>query len=661
MISPHETPDSRDHAQEPARLPLAWWDWDLSSDRLAVLSGQSCVLGFSASEFPPTGADWERSVHPEDIQRTRAALEACVKGTSADWFCEHRLLGADGGWHWVLNTGRITERDRSGAPARMLGVTLDIAERRRNEEIVSRDAQMLATVRQSIVCTDLQGTVLYWSDGATELYGWTAAEMLGKPFFSRMPTEEMREQARLRMNTAATRGEFRHEREDFRKDGTRIFVESRVFPLRNATGAVIGVIGTAHDITARRQAELDRLRLERQLLQAQKLETIGTLAGGVAHEFNNILSAIIGNIELAMLEDPGDQVYREYHRNVLVSSWRARDLVKRILSFSRGHEPERRPVQLRQVASEAFSLIRVTLPATVELRLNPGPPVPDILGDANELQQVLMNLAANASYAMRDSRGLISFTIRAVDFGAPHECAHGTLPAGSYLALDVADTGQGIDTQNLAKIFDPFFTTKPVGAGSGLGLAIAQSIMVGHGGGIDVASSPGAGTTFTLLFPVDARSAAAGAPESGRAPPQELARGQGERVVLIDDEESIGLVVEKVLRQLGYSVRRFSAADEFYAEFRSAPFPVELVLTDQTMPRMTGLQLARRLRADGHTFPIAIASGHSPDLTREALNSVSRLAFIEKPFDVSRLAAAVQRLLRPATAADPGRPVPGAA
>ena len=484
---------------------MIWWDWELASDRVTVHGSSSGGPGPAWPEFQAAGADWERLVHSEDVPKTRAALRACLEGSVDEWFCEHRLRQPDGGWHWILNTGRVSERDAAGRPARMLGVSMDMAEHFRQQEVLSRDAQVLATVKQSIVCTDLEGTVIYWSDGATALYGWTAAEMQGRPFYSRMPTEEMREHARMRMHTAATQGEFRHEREDFRKDGTRIFVDSHVFPLRDANGTVIGVIGTARDITARRMAELDRLQLERQLHQAHKMETIGTLAGGVAHEFNNILSAIIGNIELAMLENPNDQTYKEYHRNVLISSWRARDLVTRILSFSRIHEPERRPVRMGQFVADAANLIRATLPATIELDIEGAGAATEIMADANQLQQVLMNLATNAAYAMRERRGTLTISTRPADFAAPRECAQIVLPAGSYLALEVADTGSGIEAEHLSKIFDPFFTTKPVGEGSGLGLSIVHNIVAGHGGGIEVASAPGLGTTFTLYFPIAAR------------------------------------------------------------------------------------------------------------------------------------------------------------
>jgi signal transduction histidine kinase len=471
--------------------------------------------------------------------------------------------------------------------------------------------------------------------------------MLGRAFWERMPTEDMRAHARLRMRTAANHGEFRHEREDFRKDGSRIFVESRVFAFRDAAGNVIGVIGTAHDITARRQAELDRLQLERQLLEAQKRETIGTLAGGVAHEFNNLLAAIIGNTQLALLANPDDRTAKEFHEGVLRSSWRARDLVKRLLSFSRSHEPERRPIQPAQVLAEAASLIRASLPATVELAVDPAPAAPEILADANQLQQVLLNLAANAGYAMRERGGRLTMRTRLADFAVAHPCSEVTLPPGHYLALEVADTGQGIEPRNLPKIFDPFFTTKPVGEGSGLGLSIVRGIVAGHGGGVEVASSWGAGTTFTLYLPLAAGRFQAGAESAALPGPLALARGKGERIVVIDDEEGVAEIVERALDRLGYAVRRFAAADEFRSRFAAAPFPVDLLLTDQTMPRLTGLQLAQGLRAEGRRFPIVILSGHSPDLTRDALRALEPARLLDKPFDLTRLAAVVQQLLRP--------------
>jgi PAS domain S-box-containing protein len=624
-----------------------WWEWDLASDQLTVLEEPSATPAELANALPGTGAAWEAAIHPDDLPRVRAARKGGLAGPDGRWCCEHRVQGQDGGWHWVLTAGRVDRRDGDGRPTHLLGVTVGLADRLRKEEIRNRDAQMLASVKQSIVCTDLEGIVTYWSCGATELYGWTAQEMLGRAFWERMPTEDMRAHARLRMHTAATRGEFRHERADFRKDGSPIFVDSHVFPFRDPAGNVIGVIGTAHDITARRQAELDRLQLERQLLQAQKLETVGTLAGGVAHEFNNLLATIIGNTQLAMLANPEDRTAKEFHESILQSSWRARDLVKGLLSYSRSHEPERRPVRPAQVLAEAARLIRMTLPATVELEVDPAPGAPEIQADANQLQQVLLNLAANAGYAMGEQGGRLTLRARPAQFAGPHPCSEATLPAGIYLALEVADTGQGIEAHHLPRIFDPFFTTKPVGEGSGLGLSIVRSIVAGHGGGVEVSSARGVGTTFKLYLPV---AAAKILPEPKPAdPPGPLApaRSPGERVVVIDDEATIAEVLAQALDQLGYAVQRFGSADEFYARFSAEPFPVDLLLTDQTMPRLTGIQLAQRLRAEGRSFPIVILSGHSKELTPDALRALGPVSTLDKPFDLARLTAVVQRLLHP--------------
>jgi nitrogen-specific signal transduction histidine kinase/CheY-like chemotaxis protein len=402
-----------------------------------------------------------------------------------------------------------------------------------------------------------------------------------------------------------------------------------------------------HDITARRQAELDRIQLERQLLHSQKMETIGTLAAGVAHEFNNILATIIGNTEMALLLHPEDQSHRECHDAVLQSSGRARDLVQRILALSRRSEPERRPVQLARIVAEASSLIRATLPSTVELVTECSAGAPDALADLNELHQVLLNLAANAAYAMREKGGRLTLRTFFAEFADSHPCALTTLPAGAYVALEVADTGRGIEARHLPKIFDPFYTTKPVGEGSGLGLAIVQNIVARHGGAIEVASTPGAGAVFTLYFPVATGGIPARVRTDAAPRPLGLARGQGERVAVIDDEEPIAIVIEAALRQLNYAPRRFSSADEFYAEFVAGRFAADLVVTDQTMPRLTGLQLARKLRAEGHAIPLVIMSGYNPQSAPESAVEGGRVAHLEKPFDLNQLAATVQYLLRP--------------
>lgn len=641
MTSPSSTQAPRPaEGVAASRSALVWWEWDLQMNTVVATGSSAGTLGFPPCELPVAGKGWEAYTHPDDLPRLRESLQAFFDGSTDDWRCELRLLESGGGWHWVLNTGKAIERNAAGQPTRMLGVTLDVMANHVQQDVILRNAQMLANVRQSMVCTDLNGIVTFWSEGARELYGWTAAEMLGRPFYERMPTEEMRARARVRMTTAAAKGEYREEREDFRKDGSRIYVDSRVFALRNAAGDVVGVIGTAHDITARRQAEHNRLQLERQLLHVQRMDTIGTLSGGIAHEFNNILAAIMGNIELCILMDPKPKE-REHLEWALQSTRQGRDLVKRILSFGSSRLSERSPVDLGKLLAEAAPLIRATLPTSVELVFEAAPGCPAASMDSNQVHEILMNLAANASYAMQEKGGRMTFRVRSVEFAESHGCVLGTIAPGRYLALEVADTGEGIQGAHLGRIFDPFFSTKPVGEGRGLGLAIVNRIVADHEGGIDVASVPGSWTRFTLYFPSAPQEAVARAP----AAPPTLARGRGEQVVVIDDEANVAKVVETAFKRMGYQVRRFCGADEFYAEFHSKPFHVDLVFTDQTMPRMTGLCLSHRLRAEGHTFPIAIASGHSPDLTEEALAKIKPYIRLEKPFDIHSLSEAVHRLL----------------
>jgi CheY-like chemotaxis protein len=319
--------------------------------------------------------------------------------------------------------------------------------------------------------------------------------------------------------------------------------------------------------------------------------------------------------------------------------------VKRILTFSRRQEPARRPAQLAHIVGETARLIRATLPATVELDADSTPVGPEILVDAHQLEQVLMNLAANAAYAMREKGGRLTIRTRLAEIAAPHVCALVTLPPGPYLAWEVDDTGPGIPPSLLTKIFDPFFTTKPVGDGSGLGLAIAHNIISGHGGGIEVTSSPSGGARFTVYLPLlkpDAVMADLGSQLQTIPAPS---RGQGEIIAVIDDEAEVRAMIVSALLQLGYFPRPFAAADQFLAEFTTAPFAVDLVLTDQTMPRLTGLQLAQRLREDGQVFPVVVASGHSPNLAPGVIEALGHTALLEKPFTLAQLAATARRML----------------
>ena len=422
-------------------------------------------------------------------------------------------------------------------------------------------------------------------------------------------------------------------------------MESRVFALRDVAGKVVGVIGTAYDITARKKAEQERLQLERQLLQTQKQETIGTLAGGVAHEFNNLLASIMGNTELAMQAAGKEGPSLEYLEAAMESSRRARDLVQRILSFSRPGSHQNHACSLSQITENSIKLIRATLPATVEIEFAPQPGLPAVIADPDQMQQVLMNLAANAGYALRNRRGHLRFELSRFVATAPIPCPPDVIASGTYVRLVVSDDGPGIDPVHLPRIFDPFYTTKPVGEGSGLGLSIVQSIVKGHGGGIDVQSTAGAGTRFTIYMPASKEGAPRPEIPATQVPHKPMKRGSGQRIVIIDDDVSVGRVMQIALRRLGYEVSLYDAADQFYGEFSANPFKVDLLLTDQTMARMTGLGLAKLLRSEKHAFPIVVASGFSFELSEESAASIGGVTLIGKPFEISTLAEVLHGIL----------------
>jgi PAS domain S-box-containing protein len=626
-----------------ANSRIVWWDWDFQSGRLSVHGGKECILNCPPADLPRTAEGWEALTHPSDLPAVRAAIRLCVEGDVDDWSCEHRLRARDGGWLWVFNSGNVTERDRHGKVLRMVGTTQDVDTRHAAEETVQRDSWLLANIQEAIVCCDANGIINYWNHAATVLFGWTAAEMIGKSVVDLYPDGEFKEEARERLKVALAKAQVSREHEDWRKDGSRVWTEARTLLLNDAQGRPETIIILYRDISERKKNELKRLRLEQQLIQTQKMETMGTLAGGIAHDFNNIIAAILGFTEMAIAQNPADAITRQAHESILRAARRARDLVKRILTFSRFHEPERKSVDLVSVVKEASVFVRASLPSTVKLSLDLSEDCPNVLADSNQIHQVILNLAANSAHAMHASGGDLTLRLRKAVFVAPHSTVFGMLPEGTYAAIEVSDTGHGIEPETMHKIFDPFFTTKPAGEGTGLGLSIVHGIVEGHGGGIAVRSTPKVGTTFTLFFPEEKQIERAVVTSEGS--PVSPPKAGHQRIAVVDDEEDLAIVAEGFLKSFGYQVTRYGSATDFYARFSTGSAQFDLIVTDQTMPDLTGLELARKLRVAGHRIPILIVSGYSQELTSETLAAVGRVELLKKPYERDQFGAAIGRLL----------------
>jgi PAS domain S-box-containing protein len=391
--------------------------------------------------------------------------------------------------------------------------------------------------------------------------------------------------------------------------------------------------------------ERERQAVEAQLRQAQKMDALGTLAGGIAHDFNNILGAIGGNAELAALDTPADSPVSESVREILKAYARARDLVRRILLFSRRQESSREVMVVQPVVEEALQLLRATVPRSIEIRTRVGPDVPPVLADASQLHQVMMNLGANAAYAMRERGGTLRVELDAVTVGAGSPALSPELEPGRYLRLRVADTGCGMSPEVRERLFEPFFTSKGQ-AGTGLGLSVVHGIIRDHGGSISVASEPDVGTEMQIHLP--AADADDAVPREADGPG--IVRGARQHILYVDDEAPLCHVMTRTLVRLGYRCTGFTDPAVALQEFRTAPHDFDAVISDLQMPGMSGLDLARAVRAARPDTPIAVASGYSPEHIATDPD-VSTVAWISKPPTLEELAASVHRLVHGAEGA----------
>ncbi|HEX5133674.1 MAG TPA: ATP-binding protein [Candidatus Krumholzibacteria bacterium] len=418
----------------------------------------------------------------------------------------------------------------------------------------------------------------------------------------------------------------------------RIF-ESLYTPRIDPDGRVAGVDGLAWDVTARYQAEESARALETQLLQAQKIETIGTLAGGIAHDFNNILSPILGYTDIAMDQLEEGHPAREDLRQVLNAAGRARELVQQILIFARGGDQQKRPVQMHLVVQEALKLIRATLPTTIEISQRVVNRDDVVMADAGQMHQVIMNLCTNAAHAMRENGGVLRIELEQTRLHAPGITGHPAFPAGNYVVLTVQDHGEGMRADVLARAFEPFFTTKPSGEGTGLGLAVVHGIVHSHGGAIAVESRPAHGSTFRVFLPAAGKTVPAPDAEPGRG-----AVGRGEHILVVDDEVEITRMLKRMLESRGFRVTAFVSSEQALRAFRQDPSQFDALISDQTMPRLTGLALAKTIRIENRILPIIITTGFGEKL---AVDDASKdvTAFAAKPFDASTLTALLRRVL----------------
>jgi PAS domain S-box-containing protein len=605
------------------------WEWNLQkkelwhSENFASVFGQRPDAGVSLAEL------WSAFLHPDDRERILASVEALLAAGGPVWWGEYRFRRADGSHAHVLDRAFVTYDDRN-QPVRMVGVAIDMTERKQAEEKIREQAALLDKAHDAIIVCDLDERIVYWNRSAGRVYGWSASEAAGRRMgdllFAQLPLSL----------TAARRsvldtGEWLGELQQTARDGTPRTVQSSWTLVRDADGRPTAELIINTDITEQKQ-------LEEKFLRTQRLESLGILVGGIAHDLNNALAPVIMGAGLLRLHPlPPDAV--EILDTMSTSARRGVDMVQQILTFARGGGGSKTLIQVGQLAKEMAKLINDTFPKSIRCCVQVKPDAWPVRGLATQLHQVLMNLCVNARDAMGDG-GTLTLSAQNVVVTEAQAARQNGVSPGRFVCLSVTDTGVGIPQNQLAQIFQPFFTTKAPGHGTGLGLSTSLTIVKNHGGFMEFESQPGSGTEFKVYLPAVDTVATKEPPAVAALP-----AGNGEGILIVDEEASIVALARATLENYGYRVLTAASGPEAVALVTPALEDVQLVLTDTTMPFMDGAAISQALRKLKPALKVIIVSGQQQVKRSESELRINADAFIEKPFTAERLLTVVHEVL----------------
>jgi PAS domain S-box-containing protein len=609
--------ESTDDAIISKTLAGAITSWNPAAERL---------LGYSSEEA--IGKPMLLIVPPELAHEERDILARIAKGERIEHF-ETRRVRKDGGQIDVAVTISPL-RDESGRVIGASTIARDITEGKRIQDEIRQQAALLSLA--PAVVRDMDDRIVLWTQGAEQLYGHSQREALGQISHDLLKTVFPQPLAEIQKSLHAN-GMWEGELEHRARDGRRVVVASQWVLHRDSKGQPSRILEANADITELKQAEALQMR-------SQKLESLGTLAGGIAHDFNNILSAINGSASLAISQIPNDHPAQICLTEIEKAGTRAADLVRRILTFSRPRDHNMQIQAIEPVIDEALKLVRSTLPAMIEIRTEFGNDLPKVRIDATQIYQVVVNLATNAAHAIGDKSGVIEVKLEERTVKEHEVLLYSEVPAGHYTRLQVSDNGCGMDAATLQRIFDPFFSTKPTGRGTGLGLSVVHGIVAAHHGVMKVYSEPGRGTTFRIYLPAVREVAAV-----EQAPEREAPAGNGERILFVDDEGVLLFVGTMTLEQNGYKVSGMPNGESALHEVRQNPRGYDAVITDLSMPGMSGLQLAHQLRKVRPDLPVILTSGYVNPEDQARAERLGIRGILTKPVNTKELLSTLAAIL----------------
>ena len=624
---------------------------DSLSGRFTQINKKYCdIVGYSQEEM--LNRTFQDITHPDDLQPDLDRMEQLLGGQVNSFQMEKRYIRKNGEIIWVHLTCVPLWLEPTD-PRLHIAMVEDITLRKEGEKTLQESKEwfrlLTEAIPQQVWTSQPDGLLDYVNQRVIEYFERPFEDIIGHGWQELLHPDDLPACLTRWAEALETKKpyeiEFRLRRG---RDQAYRWHLGRALPIFNQEGQVVRWFGTNTDITEFKQLEV-------QVRQSQKMEAIGTLAGGIAHDFNNILMGVVGYTELAKQKAGGNEAVKRNLDEVLVAGQRAKELVQQILAFSRQTDQEWQPIELQLVVKEVCKFLRASLPATIEIRQEfTGAPTV-ILGDPIQMHQVVMNLCANAEYAMRESGGLLELKLEHVIGEIDGKGIRPDLRGGGYVRLTVRDTGGGMTQEVAQRIFEPFFTTKGIGEGTGMGLAVVHGIVSSHGGVIHVESESGQGTIFSIYFPALEADSIEGEDHPFQ---QEIFMGRG-TILFVEDEEPLARLGEEALRGLGYEVLVRTSSVEALEAFRADPFRFDVVVTDQTMPNMTGEALARELLQLRPDVPIILCTGFSHAITPEQAKAIGIRAYLLKPLLIKDLGLALRDVLdadiepQPKKTADP--------
>lgn len=598
------------------------------NERFSFVNSAACkIFGYTKEEL--IGANLKLIVPEQNYEQILERSALCRQGKSSKY--ETMILKKSGELR-MISVSTSPFIDEQGRFAGTLNVCSDITEQKRIENEIKRLSMAVEQSPVSIMITDVQGGIEYVNPAFIKLSGYDYQEALGQnPRILKSgetPSTEYKKLWQTISSGQVWQGEFHNKK----KNGDLYWEKVTIGPIKDDQGRIMHYLAIKEDIS-------ERKRLEEELLHTQKIKTMGTLVGGIAHEFNNILTPVIGFTTMALDDTQAGSQLHQNLQQVLQNAGRAKNLVEQLQIYSRKNHQGKRLVQLQRIVEESLRLMQASLPASIRINQDLQDETGSILADTAQIQQVIVNLCANAFQSMAGSGGVLSVSLKKVNKRETLHKGKSTDAMPDFLQLTVQDTGVGMDAETLGRIFDPFFTTRPAGEGNGMGLAIVQSIIENHNGFITVSSQPGQGSIFKIYLPLSMK-------ETVEEPiTANLLPHGSERILFVDDDHILADLGFQILSRLGYQVTIATDPVDALQRFKTQPQAFDLVISDMTMPVMSGCELAAKMMRIRKGLPVILCSGYSDLMSEEKMKSLGIREFISKPLQIKDFSNKVRKVL----------------